>query len=347
MDKPKTRSVRLEEIVVDRTVNPRERINEEHVEDLMEAIGRGKDLPMPVCYDVGGKLKLAEGFHRLTAYQRLRKLRIDVQVITGTEEEWAVAALCSNQDHGLKRTNAEKRLAVEGMLKRVPNWSSNRIANSVGVSHVFVEKIRDQLVTVTSCDKRSGADGKERSLPKPASDKPVTSNDKSEQSKQPESKIGQTNRTNVSATSTGEPVADGDKSGVESDAEAVQEGDPEPVNLPQEDSDGSETDVQETVEGIVEQAEAVCYQLDQIKRKIDGWKHLKGGRSFHYPTLIGYVESLRSNIWQARPDHECPYCRGTGTSRGETCTGCKGDGILCKAMYRAGKASTDRYGVKG
>ena len=345
MSKPRTKTVKLDEIVIDRSVNPREQINEEHVEDLVNAIKRDEQLPLPVCYDVAGKLKLAEGFHRYTAYQRLRKLRIDVTVIAGTDDDWALAALCSNQGHGLKRSNAEKRLAVEGMLKRFPDWSSRRIADAAGVGDDLVNKTRHQVSFNDTCDERKGADGKTYTLPKPKSNKPVTSNDIGEQENDTATKIDQTNRTSVSSTASEVPLEEA----VNSEVADVPESSPEPVSLPEIVDKDQGTDEQLAGGTIVEQAESVCRQLDQIKKQINGWKDMHGGRQFHFPTLIGYLDSLRSDIWQMRPNHTCPYCQGNKLDyrdASKPCTGCKAEGIVCKAVHTQGKASMDKYRSK-
>jgi hypothetical protein len=69
----------------------------------------------------------------------------------------------ANAHHGLRRTNADKRRAVEMLLRDEEwrGWSDREIARRCAVTHPFVGKIRDELslVTITS-EIRHGADGR-------------------------------------------------------------------------------------------------------------------------------------------------------------------------------------------
>jgi hypothetical protein len=58
----------------------------------------------------------------------------------------------SNAEHGLPRTNADKRHAVTLLLndEEWVQWSDREIARRCAVHHVFVGDMRRSLVTVTS-----------------------------------------------------------------------------------------------------------------------------------------------------------------------------------------------------
>src|SRR5690606_39168080 len=75
-----------------------------------------------------------------------RWLRCEV-VGEGTIDEaiWHAAAV--NQTHGVRRTNADKRRAVRLALETEIGMeqSSRVIAEHVGVSHTFVERLREEL----------------------------------------------------------------------------------------------------------------------------------------------------------------------------------------------------------
>jgi hypothetical protein len=94
---------------------------------------------------------------------------------SGTRDEALLAAATANRKHdqsGLRRTNADKRRAVEFVLRNRGDWSDRRIADHVGVSHPLVASVRDafnrrrQLEADTSSPSfdspREGADGKSR-----------------------------------------------------------------------------------------------------------------------------------------------------------------------------------------
>ena len=72
----------------------------------------------------------------------------------------------ANSAHGQRRTNRDKRRAVETLLHD-EEWSKlgdRKIADICAVSHPFVMQVRAEVVTVTTCDpptKRLGRDGKQ------------------------------------------------------------------------------------------------------------------------------------------------------------------------------------------
>ena len=66
----------------------------------------------------------------------------------------------------LRRTNADKRRAVEIALKEFPKLSSREIAKVCAVGDQLVNQLRDSRSSETAT--RIGADGKERKMPTPA-----------------------------------------------------------------------------------------------------------------------------------------------------------------------------------
>ncbi len=56
-------------------------------------------------------------------------------------------SVSANATHGLRRTNADKRRAVETLLndEEWGNWSDREVARRCGVSHPFVINIRKNL----------------------------------------------------------------------------------------------------------------------------------------------------------------------------------------------------------
>ncbi len=74
-----------------------------------------------------------------------------------------MAAAAANAAHGLKRSNADKRRAVEVVLKRKPEWSDRQIGEHVGVGHQLVSEVRRQVddsSTSSAPQIRTGRDGK-------------------------------------------------------------------------------------------------------------------------------------------------------------------------------------------
>jgi hypothetical protein len=167
--------LKLTAIAVDFAIQPRESgLSQEHVEDIAAAYRDGADVPRPRVWKIGTTHKLSRGFHRVEAAKRAGLTDLECEVFTGTEAECIVDAAGSNNDHGMKRTNADKRRSLKMVLSVHPDWSDRRIAEAIWVSHEFVRQNRpapastvdtqengSQLSTVDS-SKRTGKDGKTR-----------------------------------------------------------------------------------------------------------------------------------------------------------------------------------------
>lgn len=149
-----------------------------------------KSAPIDV-FDDGQAKWVADGFHRVEAALTAGLDTIWARQHLGTRRDALLFAVGANQRHGLRRTNADKRRAVETLLKdsEWARWSDRMIADRTGVSHPTVASIRRELEKFTGCDdptstvgavraqlsnsdsstqeptKRLGADGKERVLP--------------------------------------------------------------------------------------------------------------------------------------------------------------------------------------
>ena len=165
-------SLRLEEIVVDPDVQSRAVLDEATIELYAEALrdpDQAHRFPAStVFYDEARKVYLlADGFHRHEAYRRLAwKSTIKVNVIAGTKRDARIFAAGANTTHGLNRTNADKRRAVQ-MLLDDEEWrqkSDRAIAEHCRVSNHLVAEVRASTGRIPSSDeKRIGKDGKGRS----------------------------------------------------------------------------------------------------------------------------------------------------------------------------------------
>ena len=117
--------------------------------DTMTASGWGAFPPIIAYYD-GSDYWLADGFHRLAAWRSIADFSdalIPADVRSGTRRDAILHAAGANASHGLRRTNADKRRAVETLLRdeEWAKWSNGEIARRCAVSDVFVGKVRDDL----------------------------------------------------------------------------------------------------------------------------------------------------------------------------------------------------------
>ncbi|EYB69087.1 hypothetical protein DEIPH_ctg011orf0055 [Deinococcus phoenicis] len=102
--------------------------------------------PVTVFYD-GSEYWLADGFHRYRAHEQIEWREIDADVRQGTRRDAILYSVGANSTHGLRRTNADKRRAVETLLRDAEwqGWVDTKIARQCGVSSMFVGNMRREL----------------------------------------------------------------------------------------------------------------------------------------------------------------------------------------------------------
>jgi hypothetical protein len=162
--------LKLAGITVDPTIQPRAKgLDQSHVDDLAQAYRDKKAINCPTVWKIGDVYKLSQGFHRVQAAHEAGLKELEFHVMVGTDLDCAIDALCANQEHGLKRTNEDKRRAVDRILELCPNWTNTRIEAAAGVSDWLVNE-RRSLVQVPDSgtsepQKRVGKDGKTYTVP--------------------------------------------------------------------------------------------------------------------------------------------------------------------------------------
>ncbi|MEM1350586.1 MAG: hypothetical protein AAGI01_18640, partial [Myxococcota bacterium] len=114
-----------------------------HVEDHE---GVGFD-PLVVFEDASGVRWLADGFHRVAAAKRAGVLVFQASVQRGSQRDAFVFSLGVNATHGKRRTNQDKRRAVERALHdlELVKHSDQRLAKVCKVTDRYVSKVRRQL----------------------------------------------------------------------------------------------------------------------------------------------------------------------------------------------------------
>jgi hypothetical protein len=133
--------------------------------------------PVTVFYD-GSRYILADGFHRLAAHIRAGAADIACEVKAGTLRDAILYAAGANAAHGHRRTNADKRRAIDTLL-RDEEWrakSDRWIADVVKVHHATVASLREELYPAKQLDnypvdnathprRVQSQDGKTRTVP--------------------------------------------------------------------------------------------------------------------------------------------------------------------------------------
>jgi uncharacterized ParB-like nuclease family protein len=124
-------------------------INTAVVEEYAEAQRQGAKLPPVVLYHEkdGDSYWLADGFHRFHANRLNGHDEILAIVRDGTRRDAVLHAVGANADHGLRRTNEDKKVAVMMLLEDAEwgTWSDNKLAKVSGVSPTTVGTYRASL----------------------------------------------------------------------------------------------------------------------------------------------------------------------------------------------------------
>lgn len=134
----------LKLIRTDGGTQSRVELNQDTVNEYAEAYKAGAKFPPVVVFFDGTDRWLADGFHRFFGAKQAGVKAIVEQVTPGTKRDAVLYSLQANTTHGLKRSNADKRKAVETMLADAEwkTWSDRKIADLCGVGHPFVASIR-------------------------------------------------------------------------------------------------------------------------------------------------------------------------------------------------------------
>lgn len=153
------KKLNLNAIRTDGGTQPRERINMEVVGDYAEGVKVGIEFPPVIVFHDGAEHWLADGFHRYHAHKQAGKASIEAEVRSGTLLDAKLHAVGANGDHGLRRTNEDKRRAVQMVLDEPAwkEWSDRKIADACGVSAPFVSAIRRPAVAAKQQDHRAAS----------------------------------------------------------------------------------------------------------------------------------------------------------------------------------------------
>lgn len=140
-------SVDIAKIRMDGGTQPRAKLFEEVVADYAEDMKQGAEFPPVVIYYDGKKYWLADGFHRVRAKEAIGAKEVSAVVILGQLRDAILHSVGANAAHGLRRTNADKYRAVERLLRDRDwrKWSNREISRRCGVSHAFVNQVRNSM----------------------------------------------------------------------------------------------------------------------------------------------------------------------------------------------------------
>jgi hypothetical protein len=119
----------------------------ETVNDYAEAMLNNADFPPVILYHDGTDYWLGDGYHRVGAVRKIERETIKAEVREGTARDAILCGVGANATHGLQRTHADKRQAIERLLRdpEWARWSDRKIAEVAKVDHKTVAKVRREL----------------------------------------------------------------------------------------------------------------------------------------------------------------------------------------------------------
>ena len=141
---PLRESLDPEVVELDPELQSRAALSPEAIEAYAEQMRAGVVFPPIVVYYDGERYWCADGWHRVLASRRAEFAEIDADVREGSRRDAMLHALSANADHGVQRTRADKRRAVELALadEKLAQCTDRKLAKLCAVSHTFVAQVR-------------------------------------------------------------------------------------------------------------------------------------------------------------------------------------------------------------
>jgi hypothetical protein len=150
----------IENIQRDKKIQQRNKgIIPARVSEYAKSMGMGQQFPPIVVFHNDKEYWLADGFHRCEAAILISKKTISAEIRKGDYREALLFAAGANAEHGVRRTNEDKRKAVMTLLEDEEwrQWSDQEIARRTRCTQPFVSKLRKMVNTGPI---RKGADGR-------------------------------------------------------------------------------------------------------------------------------------------------------------------------------------------
>ncbi|QEL19910.1 hypothetical protein PX52LOC_06992 [Limnoglobus roseus] len=325
---PLYKTLKFDDVEIDEELQPRAKgLDKSHVDELADEYRKEEfSVEPPTVWKIPNfdRYRLSSGHHRIAGAKKAGLTGLKFAVRTGTWTDWAIDTVTSNQGHGLKRSNADKRRCVELLLRMMPHDSDKRISELAGVSDKTVADVRLELwrrSEIPNVDRRVDSKGRLQPAAKPKAPSADPIDDPAD----------------PPATDAGPPIdpQDGTEAQLGPDDSTGESERPEASELPRPE--------------LLELMKAACYELDALKKRIESWQRLPAGKSVGVPSLIGSIERARSDMWGARPSHRCPHCEGDGRDRKAAdadCSCCKGIGWVPKWAHDKAKEKVERVKAK-
>ena len=322
-----TKKLKLSEIVTDAGTQVRAGLNEATVTDYAEALADGAKFPPVIVFHDGSQYIAADGFHRIHAALRSGATQIECDVRKGGKLEALKFALGCNAHHGLRRTNADKRHAVEIAVKEFGKLADLVLADMCCVNRELVGEVRKAHLLDSSRSSippvpqtRIGRDGVERRLPPP-----------------PMVRRGEP---------TGPPAKGAD--GKASLGRDVQ-GDPRDAGAtlpppPSKILDGTGWPIPTHLIPLWQRSDEVQEMLTTLSRVKGALRAAQENKDklfteVNFSSALSHLDQVWSDVKTAKPFAVCPTCQG---QLPDNCTLCRGRGLISEHRWNTCVTSEDK-----
>lgn len=138
----KTRNLATELLVLDSRLQCRTEVPQAIIDEYRDCWKNQVKFPPVQVYQVDDEFLVTDGFCRVMAATIAGKSRVPCEVHQGTFNDALRAACGANSQHGLRRSNADKKRAATIAITNFPELSSREIAEICGVSHSYIQAMR-------------------------------------------------------------------------------------------------------------------------------------------------------------------------------------------------------------
>jgi len=138
-------SMKLSALLLDVQAQPRAVLDWNLIAEYADDVRGGASFPPVVAFGTESRAWVGDGWHRTHSHIQAEADEIAVDLRPGGLDEAIWHSLSANRDHGLRRTNEDKRRAVERALLARPELSNRDIARHCGVSNMMVGRLRAEM----------------------------------------------------------------------------------------------------------------------------------------------------------------------------------------------------------
>lgn len=139
--------LKLSQVRRDGGTQSRAEVKSDTINQYAEALQEGAVFPPVVVFHDGTHYWLASGFHRWHAHEIAKRKTLDCDVREGTLRDAILFSVGCNHQHGLQRSNEDKRYACRLILSDEEWWDKTDkwIADKVHVSPHTVAGVREDM----------------------------------------------------------------------------------------------------------------------------------------------------------------------------------------------------------